>query len=225
MSVAGKTILYTGAAGGLGAETTLRFLRAGARVVAIDNDHRKVEGLLERAAGERLDGLVMCEADLSNLAELRSRLDASQAENRRLRRRHQQCRDLSREAVRAVHDRGVPGGPARQCRCRHRLRAGRPSAHAAKGLGPHHQRDIDHRLWRLGEPCALCAVEGRADRADAAPGRASSGRTASPSTRCRPAHFRPMPKRSIRIRKATRASFSTTRPSSGVAIRATSRMR
>jgi NAD(P)-dependent dehydrogenase (short-subunit alcohol dehydrogenase family) len=36
--------------------------------------------LLERIAGERLEGLVMCEADLSNLAELRSRLVASQAE-------------------------------------------------------------------------------------------------------------------------------------------------
>jgi 3-oxoacyl-[acyl-carrier protein] reductase len=80
MSVAGKTILYTGAAGGLGSETTLQFLRAGARVVAIDNDHRKVESLRQRAAGEGLDGLVVCEADLSNLAELRRRLEASQAE-------------------------------------------------------------------------------------------------------------------------------------------------
>lgn len=40
-SVAGKTILYTGAAGGLGLETTLNFLRAGARVVAIDHDPKK----------------------------------------------------------------------------------------------------------------------------------------------------------------------------------------
>jgi NAD(P)-dependent dehydrogenase (short-subunit alcohol dehydrogenase family) len=74
MSVAGRTILYTGAAGGLGAETTLRFLRAGARVVAIDNDHAKVERLLDQAKGEGLDGLSMCEADLADLADLKARL-------------------------------------------------------------------------------------------------------------------------------------------------------
>lgn len=75
MSVTGKTILYTGAAGGLGAETTLQFLRAGARVVAIDNDHRKVENLLERTREAGLKGLVICEADLSDLPDLRSRLE------------------------------------------------------------------------------------------------------------------------------------------------------
>lgn len=75
MSVAGKTILYTGAAGGLGTETTLQFLRAGAKVVVIDNDHAKVENLLALTAREGLKGLTMCEADLSELADLRRRLD------------------------------------------------------------------------------------------------------------------------------------------------------
>lgn len=74
LSVAGKTILYTGAAGGLGAESTLHFLRAGAKVIAIDNDRRKVEALLEGVAEEGLTGLTMCEADLSDLAELRRKL-------------------------------------------------------------------------------------------------------------------------------------------------------
>ncbi|WP_244743583.1 SDR family NAD(P)-dependent oxidoreductase [Mesorhizobium sp. L-8-10] len=80
MSVAGRTILYTGAAGGLGTETTLQFLRAGARVVAIDNDHRKIENLLEQAGREKLSGLSMCEADLSDLTDLRSRLDTKSGE-------------------------------------------------------------------------------------------------------------------------------------------------
>ena len=44
-SLAGKTILYTGAAGGLGLETTLHLLRVGARVVAIDNTPIKAEAL------------------------------------------------------------------------------------------------------------------------------------------------------------------------------------
>jgi 3-oxoacyl-[acyl-carrier protein] reductase len=80
MSVAGKTILYTGAAGGLGLETTLHFLRAGARVVAIDNDHRKIASLVDQVAREGLEGLVMCEADLADLADLRRRLETKSAE-------------------------------------------------------------------------------------------------------------------------------------------------
>ncbi len=80
LSVAGKTILYTGAAGGLGTETTLQFLRAGARVVAIDNDHAKVENLQRSAVGEGLKGLLLCKADLSDLADLRARLEQKSAE-------------------------------------------------------------------------------------------------------------------------------------------------
>ena len=37
LSLANRTVLLTGAAGGLGAEATRRFLRAGAKVVFIDN--------------------------------------------------------------------------------------------------------------------------------------------------------------------------------------------
>lgn len=75
MSVANKTILYTGAAGGLGTETTLQFLRAGGRVVAIDNNHQKIENLLNESRVAGLAGLTMCEADLANLEELRVRLE------------------------------------------------------------------------------------------------------------------------------------------------------
>jgi NAD(P)-dependent dehydrogenase (short-subunit alcohol dehydrogenase family) len=71
MSVAGKVILYTGAAGGLGAETTLTFLRAGAKVVAIDNDPAKNEALAASAAREGLKGLVQRALDLSDLDALK----------------------------------------------------------------------------------------------------------------------------------------------------------
>lgn len=75
MSIAGKTILYTGAAGGLGTETTLSFLRAGATVVAIDNDPVKNAALGAAAAGEALNGLVQEAVDLSDLAALRIALE------------------------------------------------------------------------------------------------------------------------------------------------------
>jgi 3-oxoacyl-[acyl-carrier protein] reductase len=80
MSIAGRTILYTGAAGGLGVEPTLLFLRAGARVVAIDNDRGKVDNLRQRVEQENLAGLIVCEQDLSELADLRSALDRISAE-------------------------------------------------------------------------------------------------------------------------------------------------
>jgi 3-oxoacyl-[acyl-carrier protein] reductase len=73
-SVAGKTILYTGAAGGLGLETTLNFLRAGARVVAIDHDPKKIGELKNQA--EALSGLSIHALDLSDLQALRPALEA-----------------------------------------------------------------------------------------------------------------------------------------------------
>lgn len=74
ISVAGKVILYTGAAGGLGAETTLNFLRAGARVVAIDNDPAKNAALQASANKQGLENLVIRAIELSDLAALRASL-------------------------------------------------------------------------------------------------------------------------------------------------------
>ena len=54
-SLAGKTILYTGAAGGLGLQATIAMLKTGAKVVAVDNNATKIAALREAAAG--LDGL------------------------------------------------------------------------------------------------------------------------------------------------------------------------
>ncbi|WP_421521827.1 SDR family NAD(P)-dependent oxidoreductase [Ochrobactrum quorumnocens] len=79
-SVTGKTILYTGAAGGLGLETSLNFLRAGARVVAIDHDPKKIEELRNKAALENLDGLSIHALDLSDLTALRPALEAISSE-------------------------------------------------------------------------------------------------------------------------------------------------
>lgn len=73
-SLTGKTILYTGAAGGLGLQTTINMLRTGAKVVAIDNDARKVAALQDAAQG--IDGLTIGMLDLSDLSGLRVGLEA-----------------------------------------------------------------------------------------------------------------------------------------------------
>jgi NAD(P)-dependent dehydrogenase (short-subunit alcohol dehydrogenase family) len=69
---AGRTILYTGAAGGLGFDTTLAFLGAGATVVAIDNDKAKTDRL--RAAAAAGTRLVLENVDLGDLDALRATL-------------------------------------------------------------------------------------------------------------------------------------------------------
>lgn len=77
-SLEGRTILYTGAAGGLGLETTLEMLRSGARVIAIDNNPAKVAALQDAAAG--MPGLTVAMLDLSDLSGLRAGLDAVSVE-------------------------------------------------------------------------------------------------------------------------------------------------
>ncbi len=77
-SLAGRTILYTGAAGGLGLETTVEMLRTGAKVIAIDNNPVKLTALTEAAAS--LPGLTVSALDLSDLAEFRAGLETLSAE-------------------------------------------------------------------------------------------------------------------------------------------------
>lgn len=72
MSIAGRTILYTGAAGGLGLPTTLAFLEAGARVVAVDNDPAKVAALDAAVPADTRERLVVLASDLSDLAGFRA---------------------------------------------------------------------------------------------------------------------------------------------------------
>lgn len=69
----GRVVLYTGAAGGLGLDTTLLLLERGARVVAVDNDLAKVAALQDAAAGK--GELLVSTADLSDLAGFRATLD------------------------------------------------------------------------------------------------------------------------------------------------------
>ena len=71
----GKTILYTGAAGGLGLDTTVVFLAAGARVVAVDNDAKKVAAL-QKAAADHAERLTVAEIDLAALPRLKQELDS-----------------------------------------------------------------------------------------------------------------------------------------------------
>lgn len=69
----GSVVLYTGAAGGLGLDTTLLLLERGARVVAVDYDMAKVAALQDAAAGK--GELIVSTADLSDLAGFRATLD------------------------------------------------------------------------------------------------------------------------------------------------------
>lgn len=71
--VSGRTILYTGAAGGLGLPTTVLFLAAGATVIAVDNDPIKTAALTDAAAAHR-DRLLVAPLDLSDTARLESEL-------------------------------------------------------------------------------------------------------------------------------------------------------
>jgi 3-oxoacyl-[acyl-carrier protein] reductase len=72
MSSSGKTVLLTGAGGGLGIPTAVAFLSRGATVVAVDNNEDKITRLRE-AAQER-SRLILLRSDLSDLDGFRSSL-------------------------------------------------------------------------------------------------------------------------------------------------------
>ncbi|WP_447910213.1 SDR family NAD(P)-dependent oxidoreductase [Brevundimonas bullata] len=76
----GKVVLYTGAAGGLGLQTTLQLMGRGATVVAVDNDPAKVAALREAAAAVPTGRLVVSTVDLSDLEGFRAELKARLAE-------------------------------------------------------------------------------------------------------------------------------------------------
>ena len=60
----GRTVLYTGAAGGLGLKTTLALMARGATVIAVDNDPAKVADLTEAAADGTAGRLIVSTVDL-----------------------------------------------------------------------------------------------------------------------------------------------------------------
>ena len=77
MSAAGKTILYTGAAGGLGLRSTQALLAKGARVVAVDHDPAKIAALIEAAGDD--ERLHLVAADMSDLDAFRAALTEASA--------------------------------------------------------------------------------------------------------------------------------------------------
>jgi 3-oxoacyl-[acyl-carrier protein] reductase len=76
MEFAGKTVLFTGAAGGLGADSALAYLRAGARVLCVDIDEAKIAALQERAKAVEEGSLAIERLDLADLARLEHGLAA-----------------------------------------------------------------------------------------------------------------------------------------------------
>jgi 3-oxoacyl-[acyl-carrier protein] reductase len=77
MNIAGKTILYTGAAGGLGLATTLAFLAKGATVVAVDNNADKVAALEAAALADTRARLRVLRSNLSDLTSFRSDIESA----------------------------------------------------------------------------------------------------------------------------------------------------
>ncbi len=76
----GRTVLYTGAAGGLGFETTLLMIDRGATVIAIDYNRDKLAALEQAAQGRGPGRLVVSDADLGDLAAYRAVLERLLAE-------------------------------------------------------------------------------------------------------------------------------------------------
>lgn len=73
-TLAGRRVLYTGASGGLGHQTTLDLLAAEAEVFALDRDHSKNETLLADVPEAVADRLHLLEMDLTDQDALRGGL-------------------------------------------------------------------------------------------------------------------------------------------------------
>ncbi len=84
MEFAGRTVLFTGAAGGLGADSTLSYLRAGARVLCVDIDEAKIAALEERARAIEEGTLAIERLDLGDLGSLERGLAALVAREGRI---------------------------------------------------------------------------------------------------------------------------------------------
>lgn len=73
-ALAGRRVLYTGAAGGLGHNTTLELLGEGAEVFALDKDHGKNETLLADTPEDQAKRLHLLEMDLADQPSLEATL-------------------------------------------------------------------------------------------------------------------------------------------------------
>ena len=72
--LAGRVVLLTGAAGGLGADVALTFAAQGARVIAVDIDEPKIASLSARAAAIGQGAVQIERLDLSKPERVRSRV-------------------------------------------------------------------------------------------------------------------------------------------------------
>jgi len=75
MSNLARTILYTGAAGGLGLPTTLALIRQGATVIAVDHDPAKMATLEAAVPSHQRARLITLATDLSDLVGWRAALE------------------------------------------------------------------------------------------------------------------------------------------------------
>ncbi len=76
MEFSGRTILFTGAAGGLGTESALTYMAAGARVLCVDIDETKIAALEGRAQSVERGSLSIERLDLGDLSRLEAGLAA-----------------------------------------------------------------------------------------------------------------------------------------------------
>ncbi|WP_134682139.1 SDR family NAD(P)-dependent oxidoreductase [Paracoccus ravus] len=79
-NLTGRRILYTGASGGLGHETTLQLLRTGAEVIVLDRDPTKNRALIADTPGDLAARLQLIECDLTDKPALQDVLDRLTAE-------------------------------------------------------------------------------------------------------------------------------------------------
>lgn len=75
-TLSGRRVLYTGAAGGLGHQTTIDMLLAGAEVFAIDRDHSKNQSLIEDTPADLAARLHLIEMDLTDTNALTAKLQS-----------------------------------------------------------------------------------------------------------------------------------------------------
>jgi len=74
-SMAGRRVLYTGAAGGFGIDTTCAMLAAGATVLALDNQPDKIARLRATVPSDLAPRLQIVDVDLADAAALQAALD------------------------------------------------------------------------------------------------------------------------------------------------------
>jgi len=75
-SLSGRRVLYTGAAGGLGKDTTIEMLKSGANVLAVDNNADKIAELTSEIPNGLADNLIVVQCDLRDHVDLNAKLQA-----------------------------------------------------------------------------------------------------------------------------------------------------